>query len=90
MLQDFDAQPYGLEKYLPNVERYVRGGGGLVMVGGQNSFVAGGYAGTPLARVLPVELDGTVPGRAQTPRRSCRSGRPKAVPPRSLLRYETC
>jgi uncharacterized membrane protein len=59
VLQDFDAQPYGLEKYLPNVERYVRGGGGLVMVGGQNSFVAGGYAGTPLARVLPVELDGS-------------------------------
>jgi uncharacterized membrane protein len=59
VLQDFDAQPYGLEKYLPNVERYVRGGGGLVMVGGQNSFVAGGYAGTPLASVLPVELDGT-------------------------------
>jgi uncharacterized membrane protein len=59
VLQDFDAQPYGLEKYLPNVERYVRGGGGLVMVGGQNSFVAGGYAGTPLATVLPVDLDGT-------------------------------
>jgi uncharacterized membrane protein len=58
VLQDFDAQPYGLEKYLPNVQRYVRGGGGLVMVGGQNSFVAGGYAGTPLASVLPVELDG--------------------------------
>ena len=37
----------------------MRGGGGLVMVGGQNSFVAGGYAGTPLASVLPVELDGT-------------------------------
>ena len=29
------------------------------MVGGQNSFVAGGYAGTPLATVLPVELDGS-------------------------------
>ena len=39
-------------------EHYVRGGGGLVMVGGQNSFVAGGYAGTPLAEVLPVALDG--------------------------------
>jgi uncharacterized membrane protein len=58
VLQDFDAQPYGLEKYLENIRRYVRGGGGLVMVGGQNSFVAGGYAGTPLADVLPVELDG--------------------------------
>ena len=59
VLQDFDAQPYGLEKYLDNIRHYVRHGGGLVMVGGQNSFVAGGYAGTPLADVLPVELDGS-------------------------------
>jgi uncharacterized membrane protein len=59
VLQDFDAQPYGLEKYLDNIRRYVRSGGGLVMVGGQNSFVAGGYAGTPLAEVLPVALDGS-------------------------------
>jgi uncharacterized membrane protein len=59
VLQDFDAQPYGLEKYLPNLEKYVRGGGGLVMVGGQNAFVAGGYAATPLSRVLPVDLDGS-------------------------------
>lgn len=57
VLQDFDAQPYGLEKYLSNLQRYVRSGGGLVMVGGQNSFIAGGYAGTPLAEVLPIELD---------------------------------
>jgi uncharacterized membrane protein len=59
VLQDFDAQPYGLEKYLENIRHYVRSGGGLVMVGGQNSFVAGGYAGTPLAEVLPVTLDGS-------------------------------
>jgi uncharacterized membrane protein len=59
VLQDFDAQPYGLEKYLENIRQYVRRGGGLVMVGGDNSFVAGGYAGTPLADVLPVELDGS-------------------------------
>jgi uncharacterized membrane protein len=57
VLQDFDAQPYGLEKHLPQLARYVRSGGGLIMVGGQNSFIAGGYAGTPLAEVLPVGLD---------------------------------
>ncbi|MDF2691785.1 MAG: Threonine dehydrogenase [Labilithrix sp.] len=57
VLQDFDAQPYGLEKHLPQLARYVKSGGGLIMVGGQNSFVAGGYAGTPLAEVLPVALD---------------------------------
>jgi uncharacterized membrane protein len=59
VLQDFDAQPYGLEKYLENIRHYVLNGGGLVMVGGQNSFVAGGYAGTPLAEVLPVAIDGS-------------------------------
>jgi uncharacterized membrane protein len=59
VLQDFDAQPYGLERFLPNIQKYVRSGGGLVMVGGNNSFVAGGYAGTPLADVLPVQLDGS-------------------------------
>lgn len=59
VLQDFDAQPYGLERHLPQLARYVRAGGGLIMVGGQNSFVAGGYAGTPLADVLPVTLDGS-------------------------------
>lgn len=59
VLQDFDAQAYGLEKYLQNLRNYVRHGGGLVMVGGENSFVAGGYAGTPLADVLPVQIDGS-------------------------------
>jgi uncharacterized membrane protein len=57
VLQDFDAQPYGLEKHLPALAKYVKSGGGLIMVGGPNSFVAGGYAGTAIADVLPVGLD---------------------------------
>jgi uncharacterized membrane protein len=32
-------------------------GGGLLMLGGRNSFAEGGYASTPLADVLPVTLD---------------------------------
>jgi uncharacterized membrane protein len=67
VLQDFDAQPYGLEKHLPALARYVRDGGGLIMVGGENSFIRGGYALTPLgdkSGVLPVMLDGT-PGATQ-------------------------
>ncbi len=59
VLQDFDAQPYKLDRHLPALASYVRAGGGLVMVGGPNSFVAGGYADTPLAEVLPVALDGS-------------------------------
>ena len=67
VLQDFDAQPYGLERHLPALARYVKAGGGLIMVGGPNSFVAGGYAGTPLAEVLPVTLDGSSGATAADP-----------------------
>jgi uncharacterized membrane protein len=62
VLQDFDARPYGLEKHLPALARYVRNGGGLIMVGGENAFIKGGYANTPLGDatgVLPVLLDGS-------------------------------
>ena len=34
-----------------------RRGGGLLMLGGRRSFAEGGYAGTPVANVLPVALD---------------------------------
>jgi uncharacterized membrane protein len=59
VLQDFNAAPYGLSKNLAQLARYVKAGGGLIMVGGQGSFVGGNYAGTELAKVLPVELDDT-------------------------------
>jgi uncharacterized membrane protein len=70
VLQDFDAQPYGLEKHLPALARYVRGGGGLIMVGGPNSFIGGGYADTPLGNavgVLPVALDSSPNATASDP-----------------------
>ncbi|MEZ4300040.1 MAG: glutamine amidotransferase [Polyangiaceae bacterium] len=56
VLQDFNARPYGLEKYLPTLARYVQGGGGLIMVGGPDAFVTGHYAGSALADILPVDL----------------------------------
>ena len=38
--------------------RYVKDlGGGLVMVGGPDAFGAGGWIGSPVAEILPVELD---------------------------------
>ena len=55
VLQDFNAKPYGLDKHLKNLARYVKDGGGLIMVGGQGSFIGGHYADTALADVLPVE-----------------------------------
>src|SRR6185503_3282950 len=33
-------------------------GGGLLMLGGRRSFAEGGYAGTPLADVMPVVVNG--------------------------------
>lgn len=56
ILQDFDAKRYYLLQHLPNLAEYVRKGGGLVMVGGPAAFAGGHYAGTPLGRILPIEL----------------------------------
>jgi hypothetical protein len=56
ILQDIDAVEYKLERHLPSLARYVRAGGGLIMVGGPSAFIGGGYAGSPLAEVLPVTL----------------------------------
>jgi Ca-activated chloride channel family protein len=47
--------------------RYVNDlGGGLIMIGGPNSFGAGGWIGSPVADVLPVDLD--PPQKKQMPR----------------------
>jgi len=40
------------------LERYVRdAGGGLIMLGGDKSYSAGGYYGTTIERLLPVDMD---------------------------------
>jgi uncharacterized membrane protein len=47
--------------------RYVTDlGGGLVMVGGPSSFGAGGWIGSPVAEILPVDLD--PPQKKQLPK----------------------
>jgi uncharacterized membrane protein len=43
-----------------------RRGGGLVALGGRAALAEGGYAGTPLADVLPVSLDAPIPAAAGT------------------------
>jgi uncharacterized membrane protein len=42
-------------------------GGGLIVLGGRSSLAEGGFAGTPLAEVLPVALDGITPASANGP-----------------------
>jgi hypothetical protein len=39
-------------------------GGGLLMLGGRRSFAEGGWGGTPVAEVLPVEFDGGARGNS--------------------------
>lgn len=63
-LQNFNYAPYGIGAYLDEIRSYVEEGGGLAMIGGDLSFSLGGYARTPVAEVLPVELpDETAPER---------------------------
>ncbi len=56
--QNFSYRPYRMAQYLGNIRRYVLDGGSFLMVGGDQSFQPGYYAGTPIADVLPVRLDG--------------------------------
>jgi uncharacterized membrane protein len=41
-------------------------GGGLVMIGGENTFGAGGWAGSKLEEILPVNMD--IPAQRQMPK----------------------
>lgn len=44
-----------------------RRGGGLIVLGGRGALAEGGFAGTPLAEVLPVGLDAVTPAGAGDP-----------------------
>lgn len=56
IFQNFNFGPYQMRRYLPLIADFVRQGGGFVMVGGELSFAAGGYANTPIEEILPVFL----------------------------------
>jgi Ca-activated chloride channel homolog len=44
-------------EFLDGLVRFVDAGGGLIVLGGPQAYDLGGYASSPLARVLPVRLD---------------------------------
>jgi hypothetical protein len=58
---------YGLVRHFPGLKRYVLDGGGLIVVGGSESFGRGGYAESPLAEVLPVELPAVKSSASEVP-----------------------
>ena len=58
VFQNFDYRPYDVAAYLKNITAAVRDAGlGFVMIGGNQSFEAGGYKGTTIEDILPVQLD---------------------------------
>lgn len=60
---NFDYTPYVPQQYLSNIVKFVKeDGGGFVMLGGDRSFGLGGYEGTPLEKILPVDLGGALAG----------------------------
>lgn len=66
ILTDTDNSAFTLEQQQMLV-RYVSDmGGGLIMTGGPNSFGAGSWIGSPVAEILPVDLD--PPQKQQMPK----------------------
>ncbi len=57
LMSDVSSIFLGLS-HMAAIQSYVRDlGGGFIMAGGQNSFGAGGYYGTPIEKILPVRFD---------------------------------
>jgi hypothetical protein len=56
ILGDIDSTAFSGEE-LADLAQAVDRGAGLMMIGGQHNFAAGGYSDTPLEKVLPVEMD---------------------------------
>jgi uncharacterized membrane protein len=57
VLCDVDASSLSLAQQEMLCRYVTEMGGGLVMTGGPNSFGAGGWIGSPVAEILPVDLD---------------------------------
>lgn len=63
IFQNFDYRPYDtaflrFSHYLNNLQEFVtEQGGGFLMIGGDISFSQGGYDGTPIDEILPVNLN---------------------------------
>lgn len=66
VLSDVAASEFSTSQHAM-LERFVRQGGGLAMVGGPRSFAPGGYYETAVERALPVTCNVTEKGRKQVP-----------------------
>lgn len=65
ILGDLHSDAIG-DAQLQQLKQRVDDGAGLLMLGGQNTFDAGGYADTPLADALPIRMDNSLARPAST------------------------
>lgn len=56
ILQDFPFGPFQLDQHLPRLSQFLKGGGALLILGGPQSLGAGGYFGSGMADLLPLQL----------------------------------
>ncbi len=56
IFQNFNHRPYRMSQYLDGIAAYVREGGAFAMIGGDQSFSAGDYSGTPIEEILPAAM----------------------------------
>ncbi len=69
ILDDFPFHLYVKSAYLEKVRDFVKGGGGLALIGGPNLLDGGKYSGTPLEDVLPVAVAGKGEYERENPRK---------------------
>lgn len=56
IFQDFNYGPFSTRRHLHRVRQFVLKGGAFLMIGGSKAFTAGGYFGTDITDVLPVDI----------------------------------
>jgi uncharacterized membrane protein len=62
ILENFSYSRFRLPpSYLESLKAFVANGGGLLVIGGENAFVTGGYKSTAVEEMLPVTLTGATP-----------------------------
>ncbi|PIU18541.1 MAG: hypothetical protein COT16_01860 [Elusimicrobia bacterium CG08_land_8_20_14_0_20_44_26] len=55
ILLNFDYRRFISPDYLNPLAKHIQGGGGLLIIGGENAFTGGNYFSSPLGELLPVK-----------------------------------
>jgi hypothetical protein len=75
IFQDLNPADVGLDRYLDKIARFVKGGGGFVLIGAENGFAPSAMSRPPFSEILPIAM----PDAASAP------ALPDAMPLRAAL-----